>query len=42
MTKDYKDGGLQAIDFDAINGTLKSFLNTIIFGFIFPENCLRN
>ena len=23
MTKEYKDGGLQAIDFDSINGTLK-------------------
>ena len=23
MTKDFKDGGLQAIDFDFMNGTLK-------------------
>lgn len=36
MTKKYKDGGLQAIDFDSINGTLKinwlkSFLNNNSF-----------
>ncbi len=42
MIKQYKDGGLQAIDFDYINGTLKinwlkSFLNNPKLWFHIPR-----
>ncbi len=46
MIKQYKDGGLQAIDFDSINGTLKinwlkSLLNNKKFWFHIPRELFK-
>ncbi len=46
MIKQYKDGGLQAIDFDYINGTLKinwlkSFLNNTKLWFHIPRELFK-
>lgn len=47
IVKDYEDGGLQAIDFDCINGSLKtkwfrSFLvNSNSFWYCVPGSCLE-
>lgn len=46
MTKDFKDGGLQAIDFDSINGTLKikwlkSFVNNKNIWFHIPREFFK-
>ncbi len=47
ITKEYKDGGRQAIDFDLINGTLKmnwlkSFLNNNSFWYHIPREIFNN
>lgn len=40
LIKDYEHGGLKAIDFECIDGMLQIMFN--VFGFAFPEPCLKN